>query len=294
MAEQKVELRKIRDFSENLNDTILFIRQNLKPLLTCFLGIAGIFMLTSAVLTGIYQSQWGSVFEEILNRRNTTAISPFYMINGSYFMVLFFSWLNYVAMQVAVISYIKVYAVKNGVTPAINEVWEIFKRYFFKVFFYSIPLALLTVVGFMLCLAPGVYFAVVFVPFSAILIMEDQSFGGAYNRCFRLIKNNFWMSLGIYFLTYLISAFAGGIISAIVGGVAGLISYFTTKNIGTTVGIVTSVLNIFSFIFYIVYYVSVTLHYFTLSEKYDGTGMMRRLDSIGGDTQNFDNIQEQF
>lgn len=294
MAEQKVEIRKIRDFSENINDTILFIRQNLKPLLTSFLGIAGVFMLASAIFTGLYQSQWAMLFKNILNSRNQQEISPGEMINGKYFLVLIFSWMNFVAMQVVVISYIKVYEIKNGETPEINEVWDVFKKYFFKVFFYSIPIVLLSVLGLMLCLVPGIYFFVVFVPFSAILIIEDQSFGEAYSRCFRLIKDNFWVSLGIYFLTYLISAFSGGIISAVIGGIAGAISYFTTKDISATVGIVSSILSIFGFIFYIIYYIAVTLHYFNLSERYDGTGMMKKLDSIGGNDQNSDNTQEQF
>ncbi len=295
MAEQKVELRRIRDFSENLNDTILFIRQNFKPLLISFVTLAGIFMLTSAIVTGIYQSQFGSIFQDILNRKNTNKpMLPTDLINGSYFFMLIFTWLNFVAMQVAVISYIKVYENKNNQTPSVNEVWDVFKKYFLKVFFYTIPIALLTGLGFMLCLVPGVYFAVVFVPYSVILIMEDQTFGGAYNRCFTLVRDNYWTSFGIYVLTYLISAFSGGIISAVVGGITGILSYFTTKDINATVGIVASILNVFSFIFYIVYYVSVCLHYFTLCEKYDGTGMMRKLDSIGGNDQHFDNIQEQY
>ena len=220
--------------------------------------------------------------------------SPVEVFNANYFLLIIFAWINYVAMQVAVISYIKVYEVKNGEAPSIAEVWDVFRRYFLKVFFYSIPIALLTALGFILCIAPGVYLAVVFVPFSVILMIEDETFGGAYDRCFKLVKNNFWISLGIYFLTYLIAAFSSGIISIVVGGIAGLISYFTTKNISTTVGILTSILDIFGLIFYIVYYLSVCLHYFNLAEKYDGTGMMRKLDSIGGNDQNFDNIQEQY
>jgi hypothetical protein len=294
MAEQKVELRKIRDFSDNLNDTILFIRQNFKPLLTSFLSTAGIFMLISAILNGLYQSQFGVIFQQIFSRSTPRQISPGEMFNANYFLVLIFAWLNYVAMHVAVISYIKVYEIKNGETPAIAEVWDVFKRYFLKVFFYSIPIALLIGLGLILCIIPGIYLWTVFVPFSIILIIEDESFGGAYDRCFKLIKNNFWISLGIYFLTYLIAFFSSSIISVVIGGVAGLISYFTTKNINATVGIVTSILDIFGLIFYIVFYLSVCLHYFNLVEKYDGTGMMRKLDSIGGNDQNFDNTQEQY
>ncbi|MEO6453776.1 MAG: hypothetical protein ABIN97_06895 [Ginsengibacter sp.] len=256
--------------------------------------IAGIFMLTFAVLTGLYQGQWGSMLQEILKRTNPEMVSPIQLFNGGYFLIMLFAWLNYVAMQVVVISYIKVYEIKGGQTPLVEEVWNVFKKYFFKVFFYSIPLTILTALGFILCVVPGIYLAVVFVPFFSVLIIEDQTFGQAYNRCLKLIKDNFWISLGIYFLTYLIAAFSGGIISAVIGGITGLLSYFTTRDINSTVAIVDSILNIFTFIFYIVYYISVCLHYFNLTEKYDGTGMMRKLDSIGGTGGNIDNTKEEY
>ncbi len=98
MAAQKVELRRIRDFSENINDSILFIRQNLKPLLISFFTIAGIFMLTSAILTGIYQSQMGPVFQDIFNKKNSRSMLPTGIFNNNYFIAVIFGWLNFVAM----------------------------------------------------------------------------------------------------------------------------------------------------------------------------------------------------
>jgi len=136
MAEQKVELRKVRDFSENLNDTIAFIRQNFKPLLGSFVAIAGVFMLVSAILSGLYQSQYALFFKEIfMGKRANPEFAATNMLDGRYFLVIMFSWLNFVAMQVAVISYMKVYDVKNQQTPEIVEVWDVFKQHFFKVFF---------------------------------------------------------------------------------------------------------------------------------------------------------------
>ncbi len=294
MAQQKVELRKIRDFSENLNDTFLFIRQNVKPLLASFLGIAGIFMLVAAIVSGIYQSDMGSVFEQIFKGGKIINNDPASMINGQYFLVLFLSWLNIVAMQVAIISYLKVYEINNARTPSIDEVWAVFKSYFLLIFVYSLITAIAIAVGFVLCILPGIYLLIVLVPFPIIVMMEDRSFGDAFSRCFTLIKENFWISLGLYLLVYMIYAFSSGIISTLVGAIAGVIYYFTTKNINYAVGIFTSILSIFSFVFYIIYYVSVVLHYFNLSERTDGVGMMRKLDTIGDNSQNFDNIQEQY
>jgi hypothetical protein len=109
-----------------------------------------------------------------------------------------------------------------------------------------------------------------------------------------IIKDNFWPTLGLYFLVYLICAFSGGIISAIVAGVAGAISYFTTRDIAATVGVVTSVLNVLSYVFYIIFYVSVNLHYYNLAERHDGTGIMRRLDTLGQTPGNFSSREEEY
>jgi hypothetical protein len=298
MAEQKVELRKVRDFSENQHDTFLFIRQNLKPLFTSFIAIAGIFMLAHSILTGMYQRNSISAFRDIFNGRTMSDAglnSPFAtMFNGTYFLVLFLAWANFVAMNVVVTSYMKLYDTSDGVAPTIEEVWNEFKKHFFTVLFSTIPITLLIVVGFLFCLIPGIYLSVVLTPFAIILMVEEQSIGGAWNRCFAIIKENFWPSFGLYFLVYLICAFSGGIISAIVAGVAGAISYFTTQNIAATVGIVTSVLNIFSYVFYIIFYVSVNLHYYNLAEKHDGTGIMRRLDTLGRTTGDFNSTQEEY
>ncbi len=297
MAQQKVELRKIRDFSENLNDTFVFIRQNFKPLLISFLGIAGVFMLAAAIVSGIYQAQFGNLFEMILkgNPTATTSNNLFNIFNPTYFFLIVLSWLNIVAMKVSVVAYMKVYENKNGETPTMPEVWAEFTRYFLKVLIYSIPIVLLIIVGCVLCFLPGIYLWVILVPFEMLVMIEGRSFSDSFNRCFTIISKNFWPSFGIYIIAYLIYSFSSGIIGAVMGLIAGILSYFTTKDISSTIGIVTSILSIFSFIFYIVFCVSAILNYYSLSEKFDGTGMMRRLGNLGGgDTRDFNNLEEQY
>jgi hypothetical protein len=294
MAEQKVEPRKIRDFSENLNDTFLFIKQNFKPLVVSFLGIAGIFILANSIVTGMYQSRMGGIFREIFAGGGAETVSPFSLFSGTYFLVVILSWLSISAMQTAIIAYLKVYETKNGEPATIHEVWEVFKNYYLQVLFYTIPVYLVIIIGFVFCILPGIYLAVVLLPFPVVLMVEDQTFSGAFNRCFAIIKDNFWSSLLIYFVVYLIYAIASGIITAVMAGISGIISYLTTNDVATTIGVVTSILSVLSFVFYIVFYVSVTLHYFTLAEKYDGTGMMKRLDKLGGSNDEFNNVQEQW
>lgn len=293
MAQQKVELRKTRDFSENINDTFVFIRQNFKPLLVSFLGIAGIFILAGSIVSGIYQSKVGGIFEQIFKGTNTRMGNTFELFNEVYFMMIALSGLSMVAMTVCISAYMKVYDTNNGETPTLPEVWQVFKRHFLQAFIYCIPLLLLIIIGAVFCLVPGVYFGVVLMPFVAIMVIEDLGFGKTWKRCFLLIKDNFWMSLGIYLVVYLIYTFSSGIIAAVISVFTMIISYFSTSNNAEIIVIITSILSIFTFVFYIIFYVSVCLNYYSLAEQSDGTGMMRRIESLGGRT-NFTHTEEQY
>jgi hypothetical protein len=297
MAEQKIELRKIRDFGQNINDTFVFLRQNLKPLLLSFFAICGVFMIGQAIFSGIYQSHSLGVFDQIFSGRTNPAYQNRGLgdvFNFEYMLMMLFTMLTFVAMNTALGAYLKFYLENDGGQAGMDDIWNIFKKYFFKVFLYSIPIVLLIIVGTVLCVLPGIYLGVVLVPFSFIIMIEDTGLNGAFNRCFEIIRNNFWPSLVVYFVAYLIYAVSSGIISAVVSIIFGAAAYFTTKSIGSTVAVATSFFNMFSHIFYVIYFVSAALQYFTLVETRDGTGILNRIDNIGSDKNSFDNIDEQY
>jgi hypothetical protein len=299
MAQQKIELRKVRDFGQNFNDTFVFLRQNIKPLLKSFFAICGLFMLGQAIANGIYQSNSFGVFDEIFKggrrRGDFPNTSPYGNIFSlEYFLTLLFMFLTFVSMKTVLGAYFKYYLENDGQQPGIDQIWEIFRRYFFRVALYSIPVAVLTVLGFFLCILPGFYLWVVWVPFSMVVMIEDTTFNGAFNRCFEIVRENFWISLAIYVIAYLIYSVSSGIISVIVGIIVGAITYLSTESVSATAGIVTSFLNIFSFIFYIPFLVSAAFQYFNLVETRDGTGILSRIDNIGSEKNRFDNIEEQY
>ena len=298
MADQKIELRKIRDFGVNISDSFVFLRQNLKPLLKAFFAICGIFMLGQAIFNGLYQSHsTGTIFQQLFSggARTRQFNSPYTSIFSiEYLMVIIFMLLTIASMHVVLGAYVKYYLENDGKEPGIEDIWNIFKKYFFKIFIYTIPIGLLTIIGCIFCLVPGIYLWVVFVPFTFVVMIEDADFGTAFTRCFEINKENFWSSFGLYLVVILIYYFSSLIISIVVGIVVGVAAYFTTKDIGATVGIVSSFLNIFSFTFYIIFLVSAALNYFTLTEQRDGTGILSRIDNIGTGKNNFDNIEEQY
>ena len=293
MAEQKVELRKIRDFSEVLNDTFLFIKQNIKPLLASFVAIAGIFMLASAIFTGLYRDSFGSVLQSIIYGTLGSNDSIDSSMSFTYILLPILGWLDVVAMKTSVIAYMKVYEAKGGEAPELMEVWEVFKQYFLKIFFYSIPIVFVIAIGACFCFLPGVYLWVVFLPFEMILVMEDQTFTGAWDRCYTIIRENWWPSFGIYIVAYLINITGTWIVGGIMTVITGIFTYFTTKDFSSTFTIVTSILNVLSFVFFIIFYIAAILNYFSLVEKYDGIGMMKRLEGIGGNTASH-SIEEEY
>jgi len=293
MVEQQVEFRKIRDFGENINDTFLFIRQNFKPLFTSFFAICAVFLLGQAIFGGLYQS---SAFKnsDLFNpgARNLDWLSKIFSAN--YFLMLIFGWLAYTSMKLSLAAYVKLYLENNAVKPGIDDIWNIFKKYFIVVFFSSIPIFLLAVIGYMFCLAPGIYLTVVFIPFELVLIMENATFGQAWQRCFALIKDNFWISLATYLVAGLIYWVSLLIITSVISLITGVSAFLTTQDINKSTAIITNVLNTFSSAFFVVFYISAALHYFNLVERLEGTGILKRLDTIGNNNNNFDNTEEQY
>jgi hypothetical protein len=179
-------------------------------------------------------------------------------------------------------------------SPTIQQVSSGFLKYFPKVLLYSIPTYLLILVGLVFCILPGIYFIVVFAPFVFIVVSEDASFGDAFGRSFDLVKENFWLTLGIYFVAYIIYSVSSGITGLIVGLAISAVSYFTTKEWSTTVGVLMSVVNIIQYIFYIIFFVSVGLHYYNLVEIKEGTGLAKRLEGLGNNINPNENIEEQY
>ena len=294
MDQPKIELRKLRDFGENINDTFVFLKQNFKTLLASYVAIVGVFMIAQAIANGMYQSQSFGVFDRLRKGIPERGNSFENIISIQYFLYIVLSWLTLEVAKVLVSVYIKYQLEHDGAKPGIEDIWNLFIRYIFKVLICSIPILLLIILGTVLCILPGIYLLVVFTPFQFILVIEDESMGGAFNRCFELIKENFWMSFAIYLVSYMIYSFSGLIIGAVVGVVVGVITYLSTNSIGTTAGFVSSFLNIFTLVFYIIFLVSTCFQYFNLVEIRDGAGILQRIKNIGDHPGHFDNTQEQY
>ena len=138
MVEQKVEFRKVRDFGENLSDTFLFLRQNFGSLIKSFFAIGGVFMLGYAIFNGIYQSRAFGIFDQLRKGMVTRENDITSIVTPEYLITLLLALLFYVSMRVILASYVKFYTENNNTQPSIEEVWNIFRKYFLKVLIIGI------------------------------------------------------------------------------------------------------------------------------------------------------------
>jgi hypothetical protein len=294
MAQQKIHLRKIRDFGENFSDTFQFIRQEFRPMLTAFVLIGGIFLLVNAIFAGIYNQQALGVFTALIKGATYNESAKYYsLFSAAYSLLVLLSVLTLSAMRTIIAVYMHYYD-EHGTSPTVQQVWNGFLKNILQIFIFGVVRFAVIVIGYVMCLAPGVYLTVVLMPFSFIIVSENASFGESFSRCFDLIKENFWISLAIYLVAMIIFSFSSGVIGFVIGIITQALSYFTTKQVDTGLPIVGALLNLIEYFFYIIFFVSAGLQYYTLTEMHDGTGLARRLENLGKNVHPNTSIEEQF
>ncbi|MFD0750490.1 hypothetical protein ACFQZS_10075 [Mucilaginibacter calamicampi] len=283
MKQPNIELAKVRDFSAIINDSFLFLRQNFKPLLRSYFTFCGFFIVATIVASAMQQikmldltgSIQGGQYEGPISR-----VSQFTQVGVTALITLFFTLLTYTAIVVTVLSYMTIYKEK-GNTPATNEeVWGYLKYYYFKIFGSTILNTILLIIGMVFCLIPGVWLYPILGLMFPIMIMENSSYGYAFNQSFRLIKDNWWTTFGALFIMGVIVGITAAIFS-LPGALWTEFAKLLHWPGGNIAAILTAVLTHLAMVLYILPIITLALCYFSLNEEKEGTGLMARINQIG-------------
>lgn len=272
-----IELRRVRDFGQVINDSFTFLKENFKPLFTSLFIICGFFIVLGAVTTSFanlkMSAMYSGDFENIQNGRVDYLISVFV---SAIILILSQSCIHLVTL-----CYISVYVQKMNEKPTIAEVWGYFKYYFFRAFGSSILIWVMFVVGFLLCIIPGIYLLPIFSLIVPIIVIENASFGYAFNSSFRLIKENWWPTFGVIFVTTLIvgimNSFAEYPLTFITIGSR----FISLQSFRLPLIIFFSILRNILLLTYTLPYIATSLCYFNLAEKKDGLGLLGRIEKFG-------------
>ncbi|RZL38123.1 MAG: hypothetical protein EOO96_03570 [Pedobacter sp.] len=292
---EKVEFRQVREFDGIISGTLLFIKQNIKPLLKTFFSLCGIFILAGMVSAIFMQLQMTDVQANIRSG-NYNGVSVWSeMFGWRYLMVMVFTILNYTAMYTSILSYIALYIAKGNVAPTVEEVWSYFKYYFFRVMWSGILVYLLWIICTMLCLIPGIYVTPAFSIFFAVMILENADFGTTFSRSFALVKQNWWMTfatllvVGIITVIFMTVVYAPSyilmMVSAFSGGETSILKGYQ---------IFSSISQYLSQVFMIIPLVAIALLYYNLAERKESQGLMGRINEFGNATAPVNHPDEEY
>lgn len=280
---EKIEFRKVRDFDRSIGDTLLFIKQNFKPLFKSTLYLCGFFILAGMVSSMITQLQIYDLTDNFDNGNYSENVSSWSTLYGwRYFLVIIFAILNYTALSASVLSFVALYVAKGNVAPTVEEVWSYFKYYFFKMLWAGILVAILWTICFFFCFFPGVYVTPAFYIVYAVMVLENEEFSAAFSRSFTLVKNNWWMTFATIFVVLIITVACTTIVM-LPSYVLTMVGTFTHHEAGLQRGyqIFLSVSQSISQLFLVIPLVSAAVIYYSLVERKESVGLLVRIADFG-------------
>jgi len=299
MSTQYVEIRKSRDFGEIISATFDFLRIHFKSISLSLLFYAGPFAFIGGVGYGMMN---GQMFDfASLTQGSAASIINFAIFGSIFYVFLLLSTMMSILM---VNTYIDLVEKSETHAPIPHiQVWEVAKERIGVTIVTAIVTFIMIGVGILFCILPGIWFAI---PLSMIYLLRFQEphlgLVDAIKRSFSLMKDNWWMTFGIYIVMAMIVGVLSQIFSVptlIMTMISGITMYSEPSN---SYSIFMTILNVLFGIIYTVgtlllssiTYVSMGFQYFSLLEKKDPSSLMKKIEQIGVKKSNKDDSDETY
>jgi hypothetical protein len=304
---EKLELYKIRTFTELIGDTFVFVRQNFKSL------FRGLFLIASpalllAMIAGFFF--WQGYFSLITFSASGEGIAPTRML-GIIPMYLCIFLASTLIVGVT-FSYIKFYREDKEREISVSMLWQGCKEVFWKLIGWQLLVGAIIMLVFFMCIiiaysisngnsdvmvgivflellvsiAPVIYFFVKFSFSQFFIVIGDsgvmESFSGSYN----FTCGVFWKTLGFLLMLNIIVGvvqyifFIPGYIFMIIAAIAGAINGMDNVLTWTFSALMSVGMSI-SYLCYSVMFVGQAIFYFSEIEKEQGIVANREIDEIG-------------
>jgi hypothetical protein len=319
-----IKYHQLRDFSEKINVTFLFIKQNFKSLAKALIYIAGPPALMVSLVLGNFIGDFLGMMQNI---GNADASANYFLSVNFWLQILLiflFGILAYVFTLSVIYNYVVLYEEKQSNQIDVSVVWDRvrsnFWMFFGTIFFFGLLLMLAYVVlilpiillaaispfliffGFMALIVGVVYVVISAVPTFIIRVYEKKSFFSAISRSFYLVRGKWWSTFGLLIILSLI----GGVVSYIF-----LIPYyifiFTTAMHQTSVETFAApsdtlllIVKIFFGLYYLAQifittlpHIGVSFQYFNLVEMKEARGLMSDIEKFGQTPDAPDNRPEE-
>ncbi|MCG8306215.1 MAG: hypothetical protein MI975_02410 [Cytophagales bacterium] len=286
---QKIAFYKVRSFSQKLNATIEFIRQNYKTLGKSILYILG----PMAVLNGLLFSQYiDFMFGSMTATDPVNVQNPFaFITNPSYIGFIVLSTFSGLLNVAVIFNFMKLYNSKYPEEITVMEILNSSWKNIVPLFLLGILITILIVVGFLVFIIPGIYLMIALALSVPALLFERLGIIESIRRSFGLIKGKWWSTFGLLFVASILM-YAVSMIFILPFYVFYFISIFTlVEETGITTdlsswwfqgGMALSVMFMFlgSFLTYSIPIVALSFQYFNLVERKESVGLMEEIEQL--------------
>ena len=195
---RKIELYKRRKFSDKLNITFAFIRQNAAPFFKAQLYISGPVAIIATLISVLLQKSL-----------NPQMVGTSFMFSRAYFSVLSGSmliyFLLYLAISLVTYSYVKEYHLSADGKVEVKPVFHRMARHLLSGAGALILIYIIVLIGFFLLIIPGFYLAVATSLVLPVLVFEEGGVFNALERSFFLIKDKWWSTFGLLIIMVILS-----------------------------------------------------------------------------------------
>ena len=284
-----IQFKKQRELGAILGDTFKFIRLQWKPLFGLIFRIAGPALILLVLAYVFYmQTVFGGLgtFDSNPNFMGSNEFGISMIL--SFFLILLSGIAYYGLMYGTVMHSIQSYMQHNGQIDK-KEVIAGVKKDFWKLMGISILTGLMIIVGTIVCIAPGIYLAVVLATTYGILVFEKRSVTDSISYSFELIKGEWWITFATL-LVILILYYVIMMIAQIPQYIYFFIKMFTvaetySSDPSSMFDGIYIALNgfalIMQYIFYVIIVITTGFIYFNLNEKKNFTGTIETIESLG-------------
>ncbi len=194
MSSEKINLRKTRTFSESISITFDLVKNNLAILLKSFFALSfpfliiAIFLLSSSIINTIQQDSGFSSSHTAFN-----ILGYIFMSVGTFVYLL------------AINVIYKKYVLNDDPKQiTVGEVWTEIVNHLGTFIGAGLLISILIFFGTLFLLIPGIYLAVSFSFIFFIITFENAGTKTAIDRCFAIIKNNWWSTFGFFLIIFII------------------------------------------------------------------------------------------
>ncbi|MBD0402969.1 glycerophosphoryl diester phosphodiesterase membrane domain-containing protein [Flammeovirga sp. EKP202] len=277
---QTFQFNQVRSLGEKIEFTFSFWAKNFKTILISVLTLATPFFLIGGGFSAYATTS-------ILKAGNAGPTAALAVYSDPYFYIGFiFSMFGYVLLSAMATSMVKVYldkelefTVSNIRSKTLSITPKIIGTTFIVGFFVSLATLMFII--------PGIYLAIAYAVVVPVLIFEETTMDGALDKSRKLVKGNWWSTLGFLLIFGFISSlvnyvfgFVGGIVTGVEAASITASGSEVADSYTTLMIIVSGFSSLVSPIFTILMQIGTVVLYFSLKEQKEATSLLKEAESM--------------